>query len=265
MGNMTLCAKYVDEHMAEEFAKVCEEYGIDCKIPACDTVVCETVNEAWEYWFVRLFAMARVNAATAKSRDGAVAAEVIGAVTKVMDPTRFIVTSPVRKLPMRYAVGELLWYLSGSNKLKDISVFTPNWERMSDDGETVNSCYGHKIHYFFGFDQWQDVKERLIEDPSSRQAIIHIKDPRPVSMPTNDTPCTLTLQFLQREGKLHLIVNMRSNDLWFGMPYDMFSFCSLQVKMAMELGLEVGTYTHVAGSLHVYERDLCKAHKHGKT
>ena len=48
---------------------------------------------------------------------------------------------------------------------------------------------------------------------------------------------------------------MRSNDIWMGVPYDMFSFCFLQVKMAMELGVEVGTYTHYAGSLHMYKRD----------
>jgi thymidylate synthase len=49
---------------------------------------------------------------------------------------------------------------------------------------------------------------------------------------------------------------MRSNDIWLGVPYDYFVFTSLQTKMAMELGVDVGEYTHFAGSLHLYKRDL---------
>ena len=57
---------------------------------------------------------------------------------------------------------------------------------------------------------------------------------------------------------------MRSNDLWLGFPYDVFQFTCLQVRMAMELGLDIGTYTHIAGSLHLYARDFEKAIKNEK-
>ena len=49
---------------------------------------------------------------------------------------------------------------------------------------------------------------------------------------------------------------MRSNDLWTGFPYDVFQFTAMQILMSMELGLELGSYTHIAGSLHLYERNL---------
>lgn len=52
---------------------------------------------------------------------------------------------------------------------------------------------------------------------------------------------------------------MRSNDLWFGFPYDVFQFTCMQILMSMELELELGTYTHIAGSLHLYERDYRKS------
>lgn len=250
----------------EDFNKVVKEYKLTslynksnrmCGDADIDNyVVVNDVNGAWEYWFAALLAQHRMNKKTASSRDGAVAAEIINAITVVKDPTRMIVKSEARKMPMRYAVGELLWYLSGSNKLKDIGLFSSAWNRMSDDGETVNSCYGHKIQHFYGFDQWQDVINRLKADPNSRQAVIQIKNPRPMSEPTKDTPCTLSLQFLLRDGSLNLTTTMRSNDVWTGVPYDMFSFCSMQVMMAMILGVDVGTYTHQAGSLHIYERNL---------
>lgn len=250
--------------ITSEMDKISEQYDLKtfkAIIPAIDDdidnyIVVNTVNEAWEYWYARLIDQYRSNLKCAESRDGAVAAEILNAITVVKDPTRMIVTSPARKMPMRYAVGELLWYISGSNRLKDIQLFSSAWDRMSDDGKTVNSGYGHKILNFYGFNQLDDVRRRLIADPNSRQAVIHIKDPRPCTDPTKDTPCTLSLQFFIRNEKLHLTVTMRSNDIWTGVPYDMFSFCCFQVILAMELGVGVGAYTHQAASLHMYERNL---------
>lgn len=214
-----------------------------------------TATGAWEYWYNELCKQAR-NGKEQDSRDGAVVGEMINAITIIDDPTRFIVNSDIRKLPMRYAVGELLWYLSGNNSLKSIQPYTSAWNRMSDDGETVNSNYGHKIFKFYGFDQFNYVLNCLSLDPNSRQAVIHIRNPKNyISEPTKDMPCTLTLQFFIREGKLHLTVNMRSNDIWTGFPYDVFNFCAFQNLLAMKLNIPVGTYTHIAGSLHLYKRD----------
>lgn len=216
------------------------------------TVVANSATEAFDEWYEILDAQAK-SGCSQTSRDGDVVGEVIGAVTIIEDPTRGIVQSNIRKMPVRYALGELMWYLSGSNKVSDISQYSDVWERLSDDGEHVNSAYGYRIFKQFGFNQWVYVKELLKDDPMSRQAIIHIKDPNP--LPTKDMPCTVSLQFFIRENKLYMITNMRSNDIWMGFPYDVFSFTALQVKMAMELGVGLGTYTHIAGSLHLYKRN----------
>ena len=48
---------------------------------------------------------------------------------------------------------------------------------------------------------------------------------------------------------------MRSNDIWTGFPYDVFSFTAMQIILAFQLGVGIGEYTHIAGSLHLYERD----------
>ena len=218
----------------------------------------KTVNEVWEQAFEALKAQAN-EGFNDTSRDGGVVGEITDAVFCIEDPTRNIVTSPIRKMPMRYAVGELAWYLSGSNKASDIGCFAKKWLEISDDGETNNSAYGYRIFTKFGFDQWKHVKNMLQKDPNSRQAVIHIKDAD--NKPTKDTPCTVYLQFFIRNGKLNLSVHMRSNDIWMGVPYDMFSFCFLQMKMAMELGVEIGEYHHYAGSLHMYARDWEAAKK----
>ena len=222
----------------------------------------KTVNEVWEEAYLELARQA-ASGHIQSSRDGGVVGEIINATLIVEDPTRMIVTSNLRNMPMRYAVGELMWYLAGSDKTRDIAQFSKVWNNLSDDGEHSNSAYGYRIFEKFGVNQWEAVKEMLTKDPLSRQAIIHIKSPEDnvTINSTKDLPCTLDLQFFIREDKLHMTVHMRSNDIWTGTPYDMFSFACFQVKMAMELGVEVGTYTHFAGSLHLYERNYNPEHK----
>jgi thymidylate synthase len=215
-----------------------------------------TVDQAWLEAFYALKEQAE-QGYSAGSRDGNVVGEICDAVLCVEDPTRNIVNNRIRNMPMRYAVGELAWYLSGSNRVSDITQFAKKWSEISDDGETNNSAYGWRIFDKFGFNQWEHIKKLLRDDPSSRQAVIHIKDAD--NTPTKDVPCTVYLQFFIRKGRLNLSVHMRSNDIWMGVPYDMFSFCFLQMLMAMELGVKIGSYTHYAGSLHMYARDYDKA------
>lgn len=210
----------------------------------------ENIDDAWYYWYNLL---ANQNSIMT-SRDGEIVGEVINAITVLFDPTKNIMKSKIRNLPMKYAIGELLWYLSGNNNLSEIQKYTKAWDRMSDDGETVNSNYGWCIKYKYGFDQWEYVRNLLKEHPETRQAIIHIKVPDNVE--SKDVNCTVCLQFFIRDNKLFATTYMRSNDIWMGFPYDVFQFTCMQILMSMELGVQLGTYTHIAGSLHLYKRDL---------
>lgn len=228
------------------------------------SIMTNTLDEAWQCWFDLLSDMNLEQG----SRDGGVVGEVINAVTVIDNPTLNIMKNPIRNLSMKYAIGELLWYLSGNNKLSAIKNYTKAWDRMSDDGITVNSNYGYCIYEKFGFDQWNYIKELLKKDKNSRQAVIHIKEPKNTLVhPTKDLNCTVSLQFLIREmdgeDKLFMTVYMRSNDLWLGFPFDIFQFTCMQIRMAMELNVGIGSYTHIAGSLHLYERD-CKKNEVGK-
>lgn len=225
------------------------------------TVTEESIDKAWTSWY-NLF---KDNQLNIDSRDGAVIAECINAITVIENPTKNVMTNGIRKLSMRYAIGEMLWYMSANPSLRAIQHYTKAWDRMSDDGKTVNSNYGYIIQEAFDFDQYEYCKQLLIKDKNSRQAVIHIKVPtNTIKNPTNDLNCTVCLQFLIREGKLYCTTYMRSNDLWLGFPYDVFQFTCLQIRMAMELDLDIGTYTHIAGSLHLYERDFEKAIKNEK-
>lgn len=212
----------------------------------------QDIDSAWLYWYDRLSSQE----CEMTSRDGDVVGEFLNAITVISDPTRNIMKNNIRKLSMKYAIGEMLWYLSGNNNLSEIQKYTSAWDRMSDDHKTVNSNYGWCIKYKYGFDQWEYVRELLRNSPGTRQAVLHIKTADDVE--SNDVNCTICLQFFIRCGKLHATTYMRSNDIWMGFPYDVFQFTCMQILMSMELGIGIGTYTHIAGSLHLYKRDLLK-------
>jgi len=58
-----------------------------------------------------------------------------------------------------------------------------------------------------------------------------------------------------RDDRLIMVTSMRSNDVFIGLPYDVFAFTMIQEILARTLGVEVGPYKHVVGSLHLYDKD----------
>jgi thymidylate synthase len=192
-------------------------------------------------------------------QDESMIAEIVNANLCLKDPTRNTMCECSRKMPIRYAIGEFIWYNSRNTNASSIEPFSKYWGKIAESDGTVNSNYGYCIHDKFTFDQWNMVKELLKRDRHTRQAIIHIKEPRNViDNPTKDLNCTIALQFLLRNNKLDMITTMRSNDIWLGLPYDVFNFTCMQMQMAMELDVEIGVYYHNVGSLHLYKKDANK-------
>lgn len=163
-----------------------------------------------------------------------------------------------RNISLSYMLGELLWYFNARNDVEFISKFGSMWGRISDDGVTNNSAYGHILMKKHGFDQIEKIIELLERDPNSRRAVMNINEANEKVIETRDEPCTIAVQFLLRDEQLHCTTMMRSNDIWFGFPYDVIFFTELQKYIANRLKVAYGTYTHFATSLHVYEKDIRK-------
>jgi thymidylate synthase len=86
-----------------------------------------------------------------------------------------------------------------------------------------------------------------------------IMRPEELADPGNpDVACTLGLQLMLRAGALHLTAYMRGNDAVIGLLGDVFAFTFIQEFAARHLGVDVGTYTHHVGSMHVNMDDLPK-------
>lgn len=186
--------------------------------------------------------------------------EILGFGFSLTNPRARTISIPERKWSYSYAIGELCWHLSGSRDVKTISYYSRAWDQFSDNGKTISrSCYGNKIFCRRGKNpsQWDSVIRLLTHDAHSRRAIINLAtDCGAESKTARDVSCISTIQFIVRNSLVHCITTMRSNDVILGLPYDVFFATMLQELLAVTLKLDVGLYTHFAGSLHTYDTDL---------
>ena len=195
-----------------------------------------------------------LNDAPQVSSRGSNQKEVIFNSFSIEDPTDILINVPERKFSKTYAIAEWLWYLSANPNIDNIGKFAKIWKQIADENQKVESHYGVYIT-----PQWDWVVQELLSDNDSRRATIAINQPYHKAKNPKDYPCTQYIQFLIRDNRLHMSVNMRSNDLVFGLCNDIFTFCLFQQLMLNELkqnglDIELGKYFHHAGSLHVYER-----------
>lgn len=174
------------------------------------------------------------------------------------NPLYRITFNEARKWKHPLAIGEFAWHVSGSNDLDFITYYARQWKFFSEDGKVIDqSCYGHKIFKqdSYGVSQWSRLIKLLKQDKFTRRAVLDLYDSdRGIDLFAKDVACVSTVQFLIRNEKLDAIVTMRSNDLIWGLPYDIYLFTMLQELLALELNVPLGRYYHNAGSMHLYER-----------
>lgn len=152
------------------------------------------------------------------------------------------------------ALGELCWYLSGSNRTEDIAYYVQYYKGLDEDG-VIFGAYGPRLFSFDGVNQIDSLIHTLRRAPASRRAVVQLYDHRDAAKRHREVPCTCTLQYLLRDGRLSAITYMRSNDLFLGLPHDVFCFTMLQELIARSVEAEVGSYHHMVGSLHMYDEN----------
>ncbi len=101
------------------------------------------------------------------------------------------------------------------------------------------------------------ILRELRRNPDSRRAVIDVRDWRHDAAEGNENPaCLQHLQFFIRGGALHLKILFRSNDACKATFMNAFALIMLQKRVADELGIAMGSYTHRANSFHCYEKDF---------
>jgi thymidylate synthase len=199
---------------------------------------------------------------TRSEKDGA-SSEIFGALLHLTNP-RARLSRTETKGTIFSAIGELLWYLSGSDKLDFIKYYIKDYVSESDDGKVLYGAYGPRLLKAQSeHNQIDNVISLLRENRASRRAVIQLFEARDIAgKKKKEIPCTCSLQFVIRKEKFHLMANMRSNDAFKGLPHDIFAFSMMQEILARTLGVELGEYYHSVGSLHLYETAAASAREY---
>ena len=180
-------------------------------------------------------------------------------VTLVLDPEAS--TYCLGRYPSQeYLEKELDFYASGSRQLEDAVKMSKFWSKCSDDGKTINSNYGFLLFHDenkHGFTQFEHAINCLRNNPDSKKAVMTLYSKEHAYI-SNDNPCTLIINLYIQGDALNMQVIMRSNDLWYGLPYDLPFFMVVHYTALAMLkrtypNLELGYHIHQALNLHFYE------------
>lgn len=196
--------------------------------------------------------------------------------------TRFpLLTS--KRVTLRVVFEELMWFLRGqtsNNILNEKRVHIWDGNSSSDymtriglghypKGE-LGPVYGAQWRNFGGqhdmekvrhiedggVDQIKEAINLLRTDPTSRRILVSAWNPNvldKVALP----PCHYSFQFYTRKGEwLDIKLNMRSNDLFLGAPFNIASYSLLCYMVAAMTGYKPGKLVYSVGDAHIYKNHI---------
>ena len=186
--------------------------------------------------------------------------DLLGQKIVLKDPRARISATATRRILIS-ALAEFCWYMSGSADLDFIRFYIENYPPTEVSG-SLREAYGPRLkgtgEFGYNIDQISRVIEILRKKPDTRRAVMTILESSDLEPSQKEAPCTISLQFIRRRGRLHLITMMRSNDAYLGFPHDVFCFTMIQELVARSLGIQVGEYHHFSTSLHLYKTNRDK-------
>lgn len=164
---------------------------------------------------------------------------------------------------VKKAIDEILWiWQKKSNNVNDLNSHI--WDQWADENGSIGKAYGYQMQKKYDFktksgiktmDQVDYVLELLKNDSSSRRIMTNIFNFEDLK-DMNLEPCAYGTQWIVKEGKLHLILNQRSQDMLAANGWNTMQYAALLHMFAQCAGLEVGTLTHNIGDCHIYDRHI---------
>lgn len=195
-------------------------------------------------------------------------------------------------VPFKSVLSELLWFLEGSTderRLAEIyygkqrneligkqTIWTANADKQGKDLGYLNSdqykhlgpVYGAQWRYTDVFsetesglsvhrsiDQIAQVIESIKSNPDSRRHLVsawNVAELDDMALP----PCHYAFQFYVSDGKLSCMFNMRSVDVFLGLPFNIASYALLTIMIAQVCNLELGELIFTGADTHIYLNHL---------
>jgi len=181
-----------------------------------------------------------------------------------------------KKLAWKACVGELLWFLEGSNderrlaeithgsKEGKVTIWSPNamapyWKPKAKFEGDLGRVYGVQWRKWESprwgtlVDQVSNLVDSLKNDPNSRRHIIsawNVGELDLMALP----PCHVMSQYyVSKDNKLSCHMYQRSVDVFLGLPFNIASYALLTHMLAQVCDLSVGELIISTGDTHIYK------------
>lgn len=161
------------------------------------------------------------------------------------------------------SIDEILWiWQKKSNNIHDLNSHI--WDQWADENGSIGKAYGYQLSKKYTFKTKEGLKEMdqvdyvlylLNHDQASRRIMTNLFNHEDLK-DMNLEPCAFGTQWLVKGGKLHLILNQRSQDMLSANGWNTMQYAALLCMFAQCAGLEVGTLTHNIGDCHIYDRHI---------
>ena len=162
-----------------------------------------------------------------------------------------------KKIYWNNGLTELLWILQGRTDLAyltnhGVNYWTPDYKRSGRTDGSLGPIYGHQLRNYGGVDQLEEVLKLIKQEPSSRRIMASLWNPidmDDMALP----PCHYGFQININDGKMDLMWNQRSADVFLGLPYDILMYGLLLVLLAYGNGYTPGQLIANLGDCHLYK------------
>lgn len=210
----------------------------------------EILNEPWE----------KDNRATWE--DGSlVQTKRIVAVVNEFDLSKEFPALTLRPTPIKTCFNEIDWiYRKRSNNVNDLK--SKIWDQWSDENGSIGKAYGYQVAKpIYGYDNQMDyILEELQKNPTSRRLQIELWNVNELEE-MNLPPCVHHIQFLCKNGTLHLIMKQRASDFLVAYNFNVVQYSILLHMVARHCNLKVGKIKHIVGDMHIYNKHLDQAYE----
>lgn len=187
----------------------------------------------------------------------------IGSMTlRVLDPSTYkFKDERINRISYDYAEAFWQFMISGGTDAEEAFKEYPNVAKFIAKPKSdvlpanFNTFYGPRI-----VAQLPALLKELKEKPNSRRVVFQILQEQDQALLDSDEsleyPCTDSVTYYIREGRLYAHCHMRSQNCAIVMQLDFYLQGKLMEFIAKECGVELGDYTHTMVSAHVFERDF---------
>ena len=168
-----------------------------------------------------------------------------------------------KKVPFKTMVTELKWFLKGETNIKylqdnNCKIWDGDYKKSGRTDGELGPIYGKQWRNWRGIDQIKNLVEELKTNPDSRRLIVSAWNVGELSEMTLP-PCHYGFQCYVIDGKLSLMWNQRSADLFLGVPFNISSYGLLLLLLCQETGYEPGELIGSFGDIHLYSNHLEQA------